>query len=222
MPSMDVPLISPIAVTIVVIVPSSKQFPEENSLLSFHYKLCYIAWAMTSVNSEFLNTLIERGFLHQCTDLEGLDARLRAGVVTAYNGFDPTGPSLHVGHLLPIMLLRWYQKCGHKPIVLIGGGTAKVGDPSGKDETRQLMTDEVIASNIASIREIFGRYLVFGDGATDAIMVDNAGWLDELKYIPCSGWPRRRCSRCRTPPGLPRRTACWPAGSAARCRRDPR
>jgi tyrosyl-tRNA synthetase len=138
----------------------------------------------TNVKSEFLQVLIERGFLHQCTDLEALDKKLLNGVVTAYNGFDPTGPSLHVGHLLPIMLLRWYQKCGHKPIVLIGGGTAKVGDPSGKDETRQLLTDETIAGNIASIHEIFTRYLSFGEGATDAVLVNNADWLDELKYIP--------------------------------------
>jgi len=138
----------------------------------------------TNVKSEFLQVLIERGFLHQCTDLEALDKKLLDGVVTAYNGFDPTGPSLHVGHLLPIMLLRWYQKCGHKPIVLIGGGTAKVGDPSGKDESRQLLTDETIAGNIASIHEIFTRYLNFGDGATDAVLVNNADWLDELKYIP--------------------------------------
>ena len=138
----------------------------------------------TSVKSEFLQVLIERGFLHQCTDIEALDKKLQSGVVTAYNGFDPTGPSLHVGHLLPIMLLRWLQKCGHKPIVLIGGGTAKVGDPSGKDETRQLLTDSDIAANVHSIHEIFTRYLDFGDGATDAALVNNADWLDELKYIP--------------------------------------
>ncbi|RMF11961.1 MAG: tyrosine--tRNA ligase [Alphaproteobacteria bacterium] len=139
---------------------------------------------MTSVNSEFLQVLIERGFLHHCTDLEGLDQKLCAGPVTAYNGFDPTGPSLHVGHLLPIMLLRWYQKCGHKPIVLIGGGTAKVGDPSGKDETRRLLTETDIENNIVSIRETFGRFLTFGDGPDDAVLVNNADWLDELKYIP--------------------------------------
>ncbi|MEX1146825.1 MAG: tyrosine--tRNA ligase [Sphingomonadales bacterium] len=139
---------------------------------------------MTSVKSEFLRILIERGFLHQCTDLDGLDQKLCAGPVTAYNGFDPTGPSLHVGHLLPVMLLRWYQKTGHKPIVLIGGGTARVGDPSGKDESRQLLTDAVINSNIDSIKAIFARYLTFGDGSTDAALVNNADWLDELKYIP--------------------------------------
>ncbi|MBW7835699.1 MAG: tyrosine--tRNA ligase [Sphingomonadales bacterium] len=139
---------------------------------------------MSKVKSEFLNVLIERGFLHQCTDLEGLDAALLSGVVTAYNGFDPTGPSLHVGHLLPIMLLRHYQRSGHKPIVLLGGGTAKVGDPSGKDETRQLITDDIIKSNIASIRSSFERFLSFGNGPTDALMVDNDEWLSELKYIP--------------------------------------
>ncbi len=139
---------------------------------------------MTQHKSEFLNVLIERGFLHQCTDIEALDAKLSSGVVPAYNGFDPTGASLHVGHLLPIMLLRWYQRLGHKPIVLIGGGTAKIGDPSGKDETRQLLTDEVIAGNVASIRQVFETFLTFGNGATDAVMADNAEWLEELKYIP--------------------------------------
>lgn len=139
---------------------------------------------MTQLKSEFLNVLIERGYMHQCTDLEGFDAVLSAGIVPAYNGFDPTGPSLHVGHLLPIMLLRLYQKYGHKPIVLIGGGTAKVGDPSGKDEARQLLTNDTIASNMASIKSIFDNFLTFGDGPTDAIMVDNAEWLDQLAYIP--------------------------------------
>lgn len=142
------------------------------------------ARSMTKLKSDFLNILIERGFLHQCTDLEGLDAALCQGTVTAYNGFDPTGASLHVGHLLPIMLLRLLQKCGHRPIVLIGGGTAKVGDPSGKDEARQYMTDAVIADNIAGIRSVFSKFLTFGDEPSDALMVDNADWLDRLHYIP--------------------------------------
>lgn len=138
---------------------------------------------MTKLKSDFLNILIERGFLHQCTNLEGLDEILSAGPVTAYNGFDPTGSSLHVGHLLPIMLLRLFQRCGHKPIVLIGGGTAKVGDPSGKDEARQFLSEETIAQNIQGIGRVFSRFLTFGEGASDAVMVNNAEWLDQLHYI---------------------------------------
>lgn len=139
---------------------------------------------MTTVKSEFLNTLIARGFLHQCTDLDALDARLNKGTILAYIGFDCTASSLHVGSLVPIMLLRHLQKSGHKPIVLMGGGTTKVGDPSGKDESRQILTDDVIAANKAGIQTIFDRFLSFGAGATDAIMLDNAEWLDALDYIP--------------------------------------
>lgn len=139
---------------------------------------------MTKLKSDFLNILTERGFLHQCTNPEGLDDLLAAGPVTAYNGFDPTGTSLHVGHLLPIMLLRLFQQCGHKPIVLIGGGTAKVGDPSGKDEARQFLSDEAIARNIEGIGSVFSRFLTFGDGPTDAVMVNNADWLDQIQYVP--------------------------------------
>ncbi|PWC75773.1 tyrosine--tRNA ligase [Azospirillum sp. TSH64] len=134
--------------------------------------------------SEFLRTLQDRGFIHQCTDFATLDERATKGPIVAYIGFDCTADSLHVGSLLPIMMLRWLQKTGHKPIVLMGGGTTKIGDPSGKDEARQLLTDEVIANNMAGIKRIFGRYLSFGDGPTDAVMVNNADWLDELKYIP--------------------------------------
>ncbi len=134
--------------------------------------------------SEFLRTLQERGFIHQCTDLATLDERAQKGPIVAYIGFDCTADSLHVGSLLPIMMLRWLQKTGHKPIVLMGGGTTKIGDPSGKDEARQLLTDEVIGNNMAGIKRIFGRYLTFGDGPTDAVMANNADWLDELKYIP--------------------------------------
>ncbi|PGH53068.1 tyrosine--tRNA ligase [Azospirillum palustre] len=134
--------------------------------------------------SEFLRTLQERGFIHQCTDFATLDERATKGPIVAYIGFDCTADSLHVGSLLPIMMLRWLQKTGHKPIVLMGGGTTKIGDPSGKDEARQLLTDEVIADNMAGIKRIFGRYLTFGDGPTDAVMANNADWLDELKYIP--------------------------------------
>ncbi|KAA0680987.1 tyrosine--tRNA ligase [Roseomonas genomospecies 6] len=139
---------------------------------------------MTTLTSDFLRTLQERGFIHQCTDLAGLDERAAKGPIIAYIGFDCTADSLHVGSLLPIMMLRWLQKTGHKPIVLMGGGTTKIGDPSGKDEARQLLTDELINANMAGIKRIFGRYLSFGDGPTDAVMVNNADWLDELKYIP--------------------------------------
>ncbi|TWA60596.1 tyrosyl-tRNA synthetase [Azospirillum baldaniorum] len=139
---------------------------------------------MTTLTSDFLRTLQERGFIHQCTDLAGLDERAAKGPIIAYIGFDCTADSLHVGSLLPIMMLRWLQKTGHKPIVLMGGGTTKIGDPSGKDEARQLLTDEIINANMAGIKRIFGRYLSFGDGPTDAVMVNNADWLDELKYIP--------------------------------------
>lgn len=137
----------------------------------------------TTPSSDFLRTLQERGFIHQCTDLAALDERAQKGPIVAYIGFDCTADSLHVGSLLPIMMLRWLQKTGHKPIVLMGGGTTRIGDPSGRDEARQLLTDEVIASNMAGIKRIFGRYLTFGDGPTDAVMVNNADWLDGLKYI---------------------------------------
>ncbi len=138
---------------------------------------------MATVKSEFLNTLIERGFVHQCTDMDALDARLGKGVAAGYIGFDCTANSLHVGSLVPIMLLRHLQKSGHKPIVLMGGGTTKVGDPSGKDESRQLLSESVIADNKAGIQKIFDRFLSFGSGAADAIMLDNAEWLDQLNYI---------------------------------------
>jgi tyrosyl-tRNA synthetase len=138
---------------------------------------------MTSLHSEFLRTVAERGFLHQCTDLEGLDRRMAAGRLVAYIGFDCTADSLHVGSLLPIMLLRHLQRTGHKPIVLMGGGTTKVGDPSGKDEARKLLSNQDIERNMAGIRQVFGRFLTFGDGPTDALMVNNAWWLDGLNYI---------------------------------------
>jgi tyrosyl-tRNA synthetase len=140
--------------------------------------------AMSTPRSTFLSTAIERGFVHQCTDFESLDERLRTGRVTAYVGYDCTADSLHVGSLVGIMLLRLFQKCGHKPIVLIGGGTSRIGDPSGKDETRQLLDDAQIARNMAGIRTIFGKFIEFGDAPGDAIMVNNADWLDELRYIP--------------------------------------
>ena len=139
---------------------------------------------MTKLRSDFLRTVSERQYLHQCTDMEGLDALAAKQIVPAYIGFDCTAPSLHVGSLVPIMLLRVLQQSGHKPIVLMGGGTTKVGDPSGKDESRQLLTVEDINRNMESIKKVFSRFLTFGDGPTDAIMPNNADWLDELEYIP--------------------------------------
>ncbi|MET4700098.1 tyrosyl-tRNA synthetase [Constrictibacter sp. MBR-5] len=136
------------------------------------------------MRSDFLRTISDRGFVHQCTDEEALDARAAKGPITAYIGFDCTGDSLHVGHLVSIMMLRWLQRTGHKPIVLMGGGTTKVGDPSGKDETRKLLTDDDIAANMAGIKRAFEPFLTFGEGPTDAVMVNNADWLDRLAYIP--------------------------------------
>ncbi len=132
---------------------------------------------------EYLHQARARGFLNQCTDEEGLAAALRAGVVSAYVGFDCTADSLHVGNLVGIMNLRLLQRCGHRPVPLMGGGTTKIGDPSGKDESRQMLTVEKIAENMAGIRRCFDPFLVFGDGPTDAFMPNNADWLDELGYI---------------------------------------
>jgi tyrosyl-tRNA synthetase len=140
--------------------------------------------AMSDVRSAFLAAAHERGFVHQCTDEAALDARLAAATVTAYLGYDCTADSLHVGHLIGIMLLRLYQRSGHKPITLMGGGTTRIGDPSFRDEARPLLSDAEIAQNMAGIRQIFARFLAFGDGRTDAVMVNNADWLDELRYIP--------------------------------------
>jgi len=139
---------------------------------------------MTELKSEFLRTLTERGYIHQQTDAAGLDQRALSGIVTAYIGFDATADSLHVGSLVQIMLLRRLQQTGHRPIVLMGGGTTKVGDPSGRDETRQLLTDEQIDANIAGIREIFGHFLHFDDSPTGAVMANNDDWLSGLQYIP--------------------------------------
>jgi len=138
---------------------------------------------MNAFQSDFLRTLHERGFIHQQTDAAGLDAAARQGVVTAYVGYDATADSLHVGNLVSIMLLRHLQRTGHRPIVLMGGGTTKVGDPSGRDETRQLLSESQIAANIASIREIFEHYLDFGCGPTGAMVVNNDDWLGKLEYI---------------------------------------
>jgi tyrosyl-tRNA synthetase len=133
--------------------------------------------------SDFLRVLSERGFIHQCSDAAGLDQKARSGSLVAYIGFDCTAPSLHVGSLLQIMMLHWLQISGGKPIALMGGGTTMVGDPSGKDETRKLLTVEQIEANKAGIRKVFDRFMRFGEGATDAIMPDNAEWLAKLKYI---------------------------------------
>ena len=139
---------------------------------------------MLQFKSEFLRTLSERGYIHQQSDAAALDARASSGIVTAYIGFDATADSLHVGSLVPIMLLRRLQQTGHRPIVLMGGGTTKVGDPSGRDETRQLLTDDQINANIASIRAIFAKYLRFDDSPTGAVMANNDDWLSGLQYIP--------------------------------------
>jgi len=138
---------------------------------------------MTEYRSGLLKTLDERGYIHQVTDAAALDALASKEVVSAYIGFDATAPSLHVGSLVQIMILRRMQQAGHRPIVLMGGGTTKIGDPSGKDESRKLLTSELIDTNIAGIRRVFERFLTFGDGPTDALMVNNADWLDKLEYI---------------------------------------
>ncbi|MGF7160425.1 tyrosyl-tRNA synthetase [Rhodoligotrophos appendicifer] len=138
---------------------------------------------MTELRSDFLNILHERGFVHQCSDLEGLDALCAAGPVTAYVGYDCTGPSLHVGHLLSIMMLRWFQKTGHRPVTLMGGGTTRVGDPSGKDESRRILTLEQIEANKLSLREVFSRFLSYEAAPNAALMTDNAEWLAPLNYI---------------------------------------
>ncbi|MGV6812490.1 MAG: tyrosine--tRNA ligase [Brevirhabdus sp.] len=133
--------------------------------------------------SEFMRVMIERGFLADCTDYQGLDDALIAGVVPAYIGFDATAKSLHVGSLIQIMMLRWLQKTGHKPIVLMGGGTTKVGDPSFRADERPLLTPEAIDANIDGIKQVFSAYVSFGEGDSDAVMVNNAEWLDGLNYL---------------------------------------
>ena len=133
--------------------------------------------------SNLIQHFSERGYIHQATNLEGLDEKATQQVVPAYIGFDCTADSLHVGSLVQIMMLRALQRAGHKPIVLMGGGTTKVGDPSGKDAARPLLSDHDIEQNKHGIFQVFKKYLTFGDGPTDAIMVDNASWLDDLAYI---------------------------------------
>jgi tyrosyl-tRNA synthetase len=153
---------------------------------------CATAWrsskaareqAMSAPQSDFLKVLSERGYIHQCSDSEGLDAKARAGELVAYVGYDCTAASLHVGHLLSIMMLHWLQQTGGKPIALMGGGTTRVGDPSGRDESRKLLTVEQIEANKDSIKGTFSRFVQFGAGKTDALMVDNAEWLTKLNYI---------------------------------------
>ena len=139
---------------------------------------------MATFKSELVNTLSQRGYLHQCTDLDGLDAKAASSVITGYIGFDATADSLHIGSLVQIMLLRRLQQTGHKPIALMGGGTTKIGDPSGRDETRVLLDNATINARIAMIQETFDHFLKFGTGKTDALVANNAEWLDKLEYIP--------------------------------------
>ena len=138
---------------------------------------------MSSYTSDLLRVLDERGYIHQTTDAEGLDALAAKQIVPGYIGFDATAPSLHVGSLVQIMMLRRLQQAGHKPVVLMGGGTTRIGDPTGRDESRKMLTDQAIADNIAGIRTVFEKLLTFGDGPSDAVMVDNQDWLGELGYI---------------------------------------
>jgi tyrosyl-tRNA synthetase len=138
---------------------------------------------MSAPRSEFVRTLVERGFVHQATDLERLDALAASSRLTGYIGFDCTADSLHIGNLVSIMLLRWLQQTGHRPIALIGGGTSKVGDPSGKDESRQLLDDESLAANRAGVRRSLASFLEFGDGPGQALLVDNDDWLSRLGYV---------------------------------------
>jgi tyrosyl-tRNA synthetase len=138
---------------------------------------------MTAFKSDFLRVLSERGFIHQVSEPEDLDALATSQRITAYIGFDCTAPSLHVGSLLPIMMLYWMQQTGHRPIALMGGGTTRVGDPSGKDESRKILTDALIEQNLAGIKAVFSRFLTFGRGERDAVMANNADWLNTLNYI---------------------------------------
>ena len=138
---------------------------------------------MSAYKSDFLNVLESRGFIHQVSEPDALDALALKGPITGYIGFDCTAPSLHVGSLLPIMMLHWMQQTGHRPIALMGGGTTRVGDPSGKDESRKILTDADIAANLGGIRTVFSKFLTFGDGKTDALMMNNNDWLAPLNYI---------------------------------------
>ncbi len=152
--------------------------PRRAMRLAHYHKSIYMTY-----KSDFLNVLDERGFVHQCSDFDGLDSLARKHEVVGYVGYDCTAPSLHVGNFLSMMMLHWLQQTGNKPITLMGGGTTLVGDPSGKDETRAIRTPEEIEANKVSIKGVFNRVLSFGDGRTDAVMVDNADWLLKLSYI---------------------------------------
>jgi tyrosyl-tRNA synthetase len=138
---------------------------------------------MSQFKSDFLRVLSDRGFIHQVSEPEALDALAASSRITAYIGYDCTAPSLHIGHLLPIMMLHWLQQTGHRPIALMGGGTTRVGDPSGKDESRRILTEDIINENLKSIRATFSKFLTFGEGPGDAIMANNADWLNTLNYI---------------------------------------
>jgi tyrosyl-tRNA synthetase len=138
---------------------------------------------MSAYKSELLDVLASRGYIHQVSEPEALDALARSSTITAYIGFDCTAPSLHIGSLVPIMMLYWMQQTGHRPIALMGGGTTRVGDPSGKDDSRTILTDQVIADNLTGIRKIFSTFLKFGDGPKDAVMANNADWLNSLNYL---------------------------------------
>ncbi len=138
---------------------------------------------MSAYKSDFLSVLVSRGFIHQVSEPDALDSLAAKGSITGYIGFDCTAPSLHVGSLLPIMMLHWMQQTGHKPIALMGGGTTRVGDPSGKDESRKILTDADIAANLSGIRTVFSKFLKFGDGKSDALMMNNNDWLAPLNYI---------------------------------------
>ena len=138
---------------------------------------------MSVYKSDLLNVLSSRGYIHQVSEPEALDQLAAAGPITAYIGFDCTAPSLHVGSLVQIMMLRWLQKTGHRPIALMGGGTTRVGDPSGRDESRRLLDEQGIESNLRGIRAVFDKFLTFGNGPRDAMMANNADWLNTLNYI---------------------------------------
>ena len=145
--------------------------------------ITYTIYIMPNIKSEFLKTISERGFIHQCTDMDVLDSNANTQMLTAYVGYDATADSLHIGNLVSIMMLYWMQKTGHQPIVLMGGGTTKVGDPSGRDETRRLLSDIQINENITQIKKTFDNFLDFGSLNNKALLVNNSDWLDELKYI---------------------------------------
>ncbi len=138
---------------------------------------------MSAYKSELLDVLASRGYIHQVSEPEALDALARSSTITAYIGFDCTAPSLHIGSLVPIMMLYWMQQTGHRPIALMGGGTTRVGDPSGKDDSRTILTDQIIAENLSGIRKVFSNFLKFGDGPNDAVMANNADWLNSLNYL---------------------------------------